>query len=41
MVAGGIRQVVVLYRNDCMEICFGTLNIDYIIEVVIWAGFTV
>ena len=27
MVAGRVRQVVVLYSNDCAEICLGGLSI--------------
>ena len=27
MVAGRVRQVVVLYSNDCMGICLGGLSI--------------
>ena len=28
MVAGRVRQVVVLYSNDCTGICLGGLNIS-------------
>ena len=31
MVASGVRQVVVLYSNDCMEICLGGLSIQGVI----------
>ena len=34
-VAGRIRQVVVLYNNDCMEIGSGGLSIGRLIRVVV------
>ena len=41
MVTGRVRQVVVLYSNDCMGIDLGGLSIDHFIELVIQAGLTV
>ena len=35
MVAGRVRQVVVLYSNDCMGICLGGLSTGCLIEVVV------
>ena len=38
MVAGHVRQLVVLYSNDCMEICLGGLSVGglgRLIEVVV------
>ena len=40
MVAGRVRQVVVLYSNDCMGICLGGLRIDRLTEMVIRVGLT-
>ena len=41
MVAGCVRQVVVLYSNDCMEIWMGGLSIGRLIKVVVCLGLTV
>ena len=41
MVAGRVRQVVVLYSNNCMRICLGRLRIGHLTEVVISKGLTV
>ena len=51
VVAGHIKQVVVLYCNDFMGICLGRLSIGYLrqvvaalgrlTEVVLWTGLTV
>ena len=35
VVAGRVRQVVVLYSNDCMGICSGGPSIGRLIEVVV------
>ena len=35
MVAGRVRQVVILCSNNCMGICLGELNIGCLIEVVV------
>ena len=35
VVAGRVRQVVVLYSNDCMGICLGGLNIGRLRRVVV------
>ena len=35
VVTGRIRQVVVLYINDCMEICLGGLSIDRLGQVAV------
>ena len=35
MVAGRIRQVIVLYSNDCMGICLGKLSIGRLRRVVV------
>ena len=35
VVAGLVRQVVVVYSNDCMGICVGGLSIGRLIEVVV------
>ena len=35
VVAGRVRQVVVLYSNDCSEICSGGLSIGRLRRVVI------
>ena len=34
VIAGRLRQVVVLFGNDCMEICLGELSIDPLRRVV-------
>ena len=47
VVAGCVRQVVVLYSNDCMGICLGGLSIGslrrvvILKELVVWTGLTV
>ena len=41
MVAGHVRQVVVLYSNDCTRICLGGLRIGCLTVVVVWTGLTV
>ena len=41
VVAGFVRQVLVLYSNDCMEIWMGGLSIGRLIEVVVCLGLTV
>ena len=41
MVAGRVRQVVVLYSNDWMGICLGGLSIGRFTEVVFRTGLTV
>ena len=41
VVAGHVRQVVVLDSNNCMEICLGRLSIGRLIEAVVCAGLTV
>ena len=41
MVAGRVRQVVVLYSNDCMGIGLGELSIGRLKEVVVGRGLTV
>ena len=41
MVAGRVRQVVILYSNDCMEIGLGGLSIGRLRRVVVWTGLTV
>ena len=38
MVAGRVRQVFVLYRNNCMGICLGRLNIDCLSRVDVLQG---
>ena len=38
VVAGCVRQVIVLYSNDCMRICLSGLSIDRLIELVIRTG---
>ena len=38
MVTGRVRQVVVLYSNDCMGICLGGLSIGFLRRVVIFGG---
>ena len=35
VVAGRVRQVVVLYSNNCMEICLGGLRTGHLRQVVI------
>ena len=35
VVAGHVRQAVVLYSNDCMRICLGKLRIGCLVEVVV------
>ena len=35
VVAGRVRQLVVLYSNDCMRICLGGLRIGRLKEVVV------
>ena len=35
MVAGPVRWVVVLYSNDCVEICLDGVNIDHLRGVVV------
>ena len=35
VVAGRVRQVVVLYSNDCMGICLGGLSIGRLRRVVV------
>ena len=35
MVAGRVKQVVVLCSNDCIEICWGRLNIGRLRRVVV------
>ena len=35
VVAGRVRQVVVLYSNDCMGICWGGLSIGRLRRVVV------
>ena len=34
VVAGLVRQVVVLHSNDCMGICFGGLSMGHLRQVV-------
>ena len=47
MVTGHVRQVVVLYSNNCMGICLGGLSTDclrcvgHLIQVLICAVLTV
>ena len=41
MVAGRVRQVVVLYSNDCTRICLGGLRISRLTEVIVRTGLTV
>ena len=41
VVTDHIRQMVVLYSNDCMRICLGGLSTGCLIEVVVWAGLTI
>ena len=41
VVAGRIKQVVVLYSNDCMGTGFGRLSIGRLTEVVVSTGLTV
>ena len=41
VVAGHIRQVVVLYSNACTRICLSGLRIGCLTEVDVWAGLTV
>ena len=41
VVAGRVRQVVVLYSNDWMGICLGGLSIGRFTEVVFRTGLTV
>ena len=41
VVAGCIRQVVVIYSNDCIRICLGGLSIGHLRQVVICTGLTV
>ena len=35
VIAGRIKQVVVLYSNDCTGICLGRLGIGRLTEVVV------
>ena len=35
VVAGRIRQVVILYSNNCMGICLGGLSVGHLTEVVV------
>ena len=41
VVAGRVRQAVVLYSNDWMGICLGRLSIGRFSEVVVWTGLIV
>ena len=41
VVAGHVRQVVILYSNDCMGIFLGGLSVGHLRRVVIWTGLTV
>ena len=34
-VTGYVRQVVILYRKDCMGICLGGFSTDHLRQVVI------
>ena len=41
VVAGRVRQVVVLYSNNWTRICLGRFSIGSFTEVVVWTGLTV
>ena len=46
VVAGHVRQVVILYSNNCVGTCLGRLSIGHqmcgcLVEVVVWTGLTV
>lgn len=41
VVTSRIRQVIVLHRNNCMDIDLGRLNVSHLIEVVVLVGIIV